>query len=428
MAKKWINVAIVGCGNIYNDGHRKAFVHPATNHMAVVGFCDIREKLANNQLKWMKGQYKGLLKKAKKAKDADSIDRIQFAMDHMKVYTSFDKMLDALEGNCDLIDNCTPGRLHIPLSVQAMEHGYHAMAEKPPGLNWWDVKRVVNAEKTTGKHFQLMEHVCFDRPIMKMREAIISGQVGNIQHIRVEFGHGGPYVPYHFGESGLPHFIDPLWSGGGTLQDLAPHGLSHAFWPVGPGSKVINCFTKKLERRKNPRVMSMKSFTSPVDDWAEASLELYDPRTKSNYKMDVTTSWCGGFSFPFDIETDKGTISIMGNPDTKRKEPLLINDEDDSEEFLGSVEDRWEDNECHIREIQIFADNLLRGKGSDVDGEYALHLQEIISMHYFSKMRKKQVTLEEMEQWGDEIVKSTSKPQDGIDKIALEFAKTVDLL
>jgi predicted dehydrogenase len=428
MAKDWINLAVVGCGRIYNDGHRNAFIHPATHHIAVIGLCDLQEKLAKDQFKWLKKGYEKNLKAAKKAKNAADQERIKFALDNLKIYTSYDKMLDQLEGTLEIVDNCTPGMGHIPLSVQAMEHGCHAMAEKPPGLNWMDVKQAVEAEKKTGKHFQLNEHVCFDRPIMKAREVIAAGKIGKVEHIRVEFGHNGPYVPHQFSPNGLPHFIDPLMSGGGCLQDLAPHGISHAFWPVGPGAKVVSCQTKKIERRKNPRVMSGKSFTSPVDDWAEASLEIYDPRTNSKFVMDVTTSWCGGFSFPFDIESDKGTLSIMGNRQSKEKEPILMSEEDDAEIYFGTVHDQWEPSECHIREIQIFCDNLLHGKGTEVDATYALRLQELISIQFFSKLMKKRVTLEEMDAWGNEILKKHAKYQDGVNEIALTLTKTVDLL
>ena len=425
MSKQWINVVVVGCGRIYNDAHRDAYVNKFSTNNVVIGLCDIRKELVDNQFKWLTKKYKRLLKRAKKKDNVDEIERVKFGLDNLEKFTSYDKMLDALEGEVELVDNCTPGRLHIPLAVQAMEHGINAMAEKPPGMNFLDVQRVVEAEEKTGKCFQLNENICYERPTQKMREVINSGKLGKVTEIEIHFGHGGPYVPHHFGESGLPHFIDPLWSGGGCLQDLAPHGISRAFWPIGKGSKIIDCKTKVLERRKNPRVMSGKPFESPVDDWAEAELTLHDPRTNSDYTMLVTTSWCGGFSFPFSIEGETGFLSVASNPDTKQYDPIIYYDED--EEFFPIDDDQWDPHSGYAREIQIYCNNLLDGKPSETPGTYALRLQEILSMHYFSKLKGETVTLEQMNDWGKEIKAKHDDIQDAVDEVATTFASVVDL-
>lgn len=257
----------------------------------------------------------------------------------------------------------------------------------------------------------------------------MGGKIGKVGELTVAFGHGGPYIPYTIGETGLPHFIDPVLSGGGCLQDLAPHGISKAFWPVGPGSRVISCETTVLERRKNPRIMSEKPFESPVDDWAEAELILHDPRTNSEYTMNVVTSWCGSPSaFPFGIEGEKGTLSIAQNPDSKKYEPVLYPDDPEEDQVYFEVEDDpWEPFRGHIREIQIFADHILHDKPSSTPASYALALQECLSIQYFSKLQGKEVTVEEMNEWGKEIMENHDDEQLAIETISLELVKAVDL-
>ncbi len=420
MAKTWANVAILGTGRIYNDGHRKTFVHPASTNNVVVAFCDVQENLAKDQMKWLKKGYEKQLKQAKKKGVAAEVERLTFGLSHLKVYTSIDKMLDELEGTLDVIDNCTPGRLHIPLSVQAMEHGVHAMAEKPPGLNWWDVKRAVAAEQKTKKSYHLMECVCYDRPLQKCRQLIQDGVLGKIKHAFVPYGHGGPYIPHFFTENKLPHFIDPLWCGGGTLQDLAPHGISKALWPIGPETRVISCETKILERRQNPRKMSKKPFTSVVDDWAEADLELSDPRTNSNYTMHSVASWCGGVSRAFTIEGEKGTLEVeKGHP--------VLTAPDGKKTTFPVDKDNWADD-MYMREIQIFCDNILHGKPSDTPAGYALHLQETMSIQYFAKLMKRRATREEMDAWGEQVTSSAKSEQEKVDAVTLSLLKGIDLL
>jgi len=427
MAKNWVNVGIVGCGHIYNDAHRNAYINSASKNNVVIALCDIREDLVKEQLEFLKKNYEKMKEKAQKKNDTVQVEKFTFALENLKSYTDYDKMLTEMKGKLDLIDNCTQGNLHIPFAIKALENGCHAMAEKPPGMNFWDVRRIVEAEKKTGKHFQLSEQVCYERPVQKMRQIIQEGKLGKITHLEVHFGHGGPYIPYVIGKTGLPHFIDPTLSGGGCLQDLAPHGISRAFWPVGPGARVVSCETKKLERRKNPRVMTGKEFVSPVDDWAEAVVEFHDSRTNSNFTMNVETSWCGSFPNPCTIEGENGELSIKKHLIRLSYEPC-ITDKNGKDTFFGLDKDELDAHGQYNREIQIFCDKILKNQVSDTDGDYALRLEEIISMHYFSKLMKRKVTIEEMEKWAAEIDKKVGGGQKAVDEIALQFASTVDLL
>ena len=83
-------------------------------------------------------------------------------------------------------------------------------------------------------------------------------------------------------------------------------------------------------------------------------------------------------------------------------EPVII-DEKDKETFFPLDKDQWEPHNQYVREIQIFADKLLHDRPSDTPAEYALRLEEILSIQYFSKLMKRQVTMEEMDAWADEI-------------------------
>lgn len=426
MAKNWINVGIVGCGHIYNDAHRNAYVSPLSKNNVAIAVCDLREDLAKDQFEFLKKNYEKLKEKAQKKNDTLQVEKYTFALENLKIYTDYDKMLTEMKGKLDLIDNCTQGNQHIPLSIKALENGCHAMSEKPPGLNFWDVRRIVEAEKRTGKHFQLSEQVCFERPVQKMRKLILEGKIGKITRLESHFGHNGPYIPYVLGKTGLPHFIDPTLSGGGCLQDLAPHGISRAFWPVGPGVRVVSCETKKLERRRNPLPMSGKDFVSPVDDWAEAVLELHDPRTNSNFTLIAETSWCGSFPHPCTILGENGELSIKKHLIRLSYEPC-ITDKNGKDTFFSLDKDEFDAHGQYIREIQCFCDKLLKGEESDTSGEYALRLQEILSIQYFSKLMKRKVTIEEMEKWAADIDKKVGGGQKAVDEIAAQLSATVDI-
>ncbi len=221
----------------------------------------------------------------------------------------------------------------------------------------------------------------------------------------------------------MPHFIDPLLSGGGVNQDLAPHGISKAFWPVGAGSRVVACENKVMERRRNPRDMSGKSFVCPVDYWVESELELFDPRTNSNYTMSVKTSWCGGFRNAFMIEGEKGKMT--DGIHFFRPAPLLI--DNNKKKTFPVDKDQWEPHNPYVREIEQFADCILHDKPTDAGAEYALRLEETLSIQYFSKLMKRKVTMDELDAWADEILANADDEQKAIDDIALQFTGAIDL-
>ena len=352
--------------------------------------------------------------RAKKIKEMAGLD--------CEVFTDFDVMLKKTKPDVSIVT--TVDQFHHRYIIKSLEAGLDAIVEKPMTIDAKKCNAILEAEKKTGKCYQLNENVCYERPVQAMRRVIAAGDLGSVVEIEVHFGHGGPYVPYHFSEAGLPHFIDPLWSGGGCLQDLAPHGISRAFWPVGPGAKVVSCTTKTLERRQSPRIMSGQPFDNKLDDYAEAELEMWDPRTKKPFSMKVTTSWCGGFAFPFSIEGEKGTMSIGQDPKTKAYSPVIF--ADDGDKYFPPDEDDWDPFEGYAREVQIYCDNLLHGKPSNTPAEYALRLQECLSIQYLSKLVNKRVTLDEMEGWAKGIAVKHAKYQDCVDEIAKALTGAVD--
>jgi predicted dehydrogenase len=169
--------------------------------------------------------------------------------------------------------------------------------------------------------------------------------------------------------------------------------------------------------------MSNKPFDSKLDDWAEAELEFFDPRTNSNFKGSIKTSWCGGFPFPFSIEGENGTMDVSKH--LFNYEPC-IHTNDDKELWFDFIKDQWEPHNQYHREVQTFCDKILHNQQSDTSAEYALRLQEVISMHYFSKLMGRTVKVEEMEKWANEVAAKAGDEQKAIEEIALKLCGAVE--
>jgi predicted dehydrogenase len=419
MAKNWLNTAIVGIGKIFFDGHEK--IYKQGKYVIPVAYVDWDEARATQAMNVMKAHYQKLHQKTK-------ADWAEVALQNLKVYTSVDKMLDEMEGKVDLIDCCTHTREHIPIALKALARNVNVQAEKPPALNFLETKMLVEAEKKSKAHYQLAEHVCFEKSTIAMRKMIAEGYIGDLSYVEINFGHNGPYWPYVVSDQGIPHFIDPLLGGGGVLQDLAPHGISRAYWPLGDDIKVLTCNTKLIERRRTDRTMSGKPVDCKVDDYAIAEFTAKNEKTGKIFSMKATNSWCGhpGGEQAI-IKGEKGTVVSARSRIIKR--PIVaVKFNDGGQKEAPRIKDNYHSYDAKIRETQMFADLIMQGKKSPCDSVYAHKLQTIMSLHYFGKMKGREVTTEEMYAWGDELLKKNNNDfRKAIDFICLEFAKTVDL-
>jgi len=68
----------------------------------------------------------------------------------IKHYIDYRAMLEA-ETGADFVIVSTPIHLHVPMSVDAMEAGFHVLLEKPPGAMIQDVDFLLETARRTEK-------------------------------------------------------------------------------------------------------------------------------------------------------------------------------------------------------------------------------------------------------------------------------------
>ncbi|MDG0810115.1 Gfo/Idh/MocA family protein [Cohnella rhizosphaerae] len=98
-------------------------------------------------------------------------------------YADYRDMLSA-EAGADFVVISTPIALHAPMSIDAMEAGYHVLLEKPPGALLQDVDRIAEAADRTGR----LCAVNFFAPSRKAQaliaRAIASGEIGRVKRFK----------------------------------------------------------------------------------------------------------------------------------------------------------------------------------------------------------------------------------------------------
>jgi predicted dehydrogenase len=160
------------------------------------------------------------------------------AMTQARVFENQAAMLDW--GQLDAVLICTPPQLHEPMTMAAFAAGKHVLCEKPLSNSVESCRRMVEAARahkltlTTG-----FNHRYF-AAIKLVKEALASGDLGELDHVRAFTGHVG------LGElQGAPWLTDPKVMGGGALMDNGIHLLDLTRFVLGEVDSVMGSYTER---------------------------------------------------------------------------------------------------------------------------------------------------------------------------------------
>jgi predicted dehydrogenase len=137
-------------------------------------------------------------------------DRAQLVADQLgrvPVVTSLDELLAS--DDLDAIAIATPAKTHFPIAMQALAAGKHVVVEKPLADSGGNGQAMVLEAATRGLILMADHTYCYTPAVLKIRELIAGGALGDIlfiDSVRINLGLIQPDV-------------DVFW-------DLAPHDLS----------------------------------------------------------------------------------------------------------------------------------------------------------------------------------------------------------
>ena len=111
----------------------------------------------------------------------------------------------------DAIYVATPHPWHAELSIMALRAGKAVLCEKPAGMNAAEVTAVTEVAAQEGRFFmEAFMYRCHPQ-IVRVLEIIAAGEIGEIIHIKAQFGFNAPY------RAGS-RLYDPALGGGGILD------------------------------------------------------------------------------------------------------------------------------------------------------------------------------------------------------------------
>ena len=226
-----IKVAVIGCGNIANAAHIPAYIK--NNEVEIKYFCDI------------------ILERAEKCVEKYGCG--------IAVADYHDFLNDP---EIEAVSVCTHNDFHSIISIDFLKAGKHVMCEKPAARILSEALEMQKVAHETGKILNIGVVNRFNTYVMKIRELIDSGELGEVYHVYASF-RSHRSIPGIGGD-----FTIKAKAGGGSLIDWGVHFIDLVLYCCGdpkPISASGEAFCKLGKDIKNYTYTSM---------WAEDTADM----------------------------------------------------------------------------------------------------------------------------------------------------------
>ncbi len=140
---------------------------------------------------------------------------------HCDTYADYHEILNRKD--LDIIVNATPSHLHVPISLDLLNHGFHVLCEKPLARKVEEVDQLIAASQKKGRILAIFQQSRYAPYFRQVRKIIDSGVLGRIVQISISF-------------NGFSRRWD--WQtlqeyNGGNLLNTGPHPLDQALQLFG---------------------------------------------------------------------------------------------------------------------------------------------------------------------------------------------------
>jgi predicted dehydrogenase len=210
-----LRLAIVGCGNISQLNAPGYLQHPRCE---VAALCDTRVELAQ-----------------RRAREWGIAPRI---------YSELAQVLD--DRAIDAIELLTPTWLHAEHVVAALEAGKHVSCQKPLATTIAEAERIAAAVGRARTTFRVTENFLYYPPIVKAKELLDAGAIGEPSLVRIHTTRPGQIVGLSVERD--PEAVvwrrDPGRNPGGVLYDDGVHKYATAAYWIGEIGDVSAIVTR----------------------------------------------------------------------------------------------------------------------------------------------------------------------------------------
>lgn len=248
-------VVIAGCGNVSRIWFMACL---EMTNLDIVGLVDLDEAVAR--------------------KRAD-----EFGLEDVPIGTDLAAILDRTQP--DAVFDCTVPTAHRNVTLEALRRGIHVLGEKPLSDTMATAHEMVAAARASGKTYAVMQNRRFDANILRLREFLDSGVIGDVTTVESGF-----YIAAHF--QGFRLQMEHV-----LLLDMAIHTFDAA----------------RLITRTDPQAVYCHEWNPPNAWMAHGGSAIAIFEMSDNIVYTYRGSWCGeGMETPWEAEWriigTKGTV------------------------------------------------------------------------------------------------------------------------
>ncbi|WP_138429767.1 Gfo/Idh/MocA family protein [Fodinibius saliphilus] len=200
------------------------------------------------------------------SRSAEKADAIANKLDIPTSYGSYEELLN--DANIDAIYNPLPNHLHVPKSIEALQHQKHVLCEKPISLDENEAQNLLFASQQF-PDLKIMEAFMyrFHPQWRKAKSIVDSGKIGNLQTIESFFSY------YNDDPADIRNNPD---MGGGGLMDIGCYCISvsrflfdsepnevSGYWKINPETNVDYIASGVLNFRDGTATFSCSTKATP---------------------------------------------------------------------------------------------------------------------------------------------------------------------
>jgi dihydrodiol dehydrogenase / D-xylose 1-dehydrogenase (NADP) len=155
-----------------------------------------------------------------------SLERAQSYADKYdipKAYGSYEELID--DSEIEIIYIATPHPFHKEWAIKSLEAGKAVLCEKPVTVNAQEAEEVMEAARKNNVFFMEAMWTRFLPVMIKVREWISSGAIGEVRMLKADFG-------FRIGANPEGRLLNPMLAGG-ALLDAGIYPVSFAYMIFG---------------------------------------------------------------------------------------------------------------------------------------------------------------------------------------------------
>jgi predicted dehydrogenase len=287
-------------------------------------------------------------------------------------YTDYREMLK--NESLDAVSVCTPNKLHLKPTLDALSAGCDVLCEKPLAMNAREGERMVKAAEASGRKLVIGFQYRFNPRTTYLKQAADEGQFGEIVYGRVQA----------LRRRGIPNwgvFGQKELQGGGPLIDIGVHALEMAHYVMGsprPVSASGDLFSYIGNKASNKVESVWKGWD--YKNYTVEDLTIGRIRFENGAVLNVEAGWATH------IEKGLWTFELMGKKGGCTWDPpKVFTDEaghmvDKSPAWLADVSF----DGMFKRKMYSFVDHCLYNKPTIAPGTSGLLVQKMLDGIYQS--------------------------------------------